>query len=79
MIENSSEPELLVSSPHKESVSGGYYALEVDPISSHLYVADAIDHLQRGNIYRFNATGAPIDTFSAGISPGAFCFTPDSP
>jgi glutamine cyclotransferase len=79
VIENSSEPELLVSSPHKGSVSGGYYALEVDPISSHLYVADAIDHLQRGNIYRFNSTGAPIDTFSAGISPGAFCFTPDSP
>lgn len=78
-IENSSEPELLLPSPYTEALSGGYYAMEVDPVSSHLYVADAIDHLQRGNIYRYNATGTPVDTFSAGISPGAFCFNPDSP
>lgn len=78
VIENSTKPELLLSSPYTGSVSGGYYALEVDPVSSHLYVADAIDHLQRGNIYRLSATGVPIDTFSAGISPGAFCFNPGS-
>jgi len=79
VIENSTEPELLVHSPYSGLVSGGYYALEVDPVTSHLFVADAIDHLQRGNIYRFNATGVPIDTFSAGITPGAFCFSPGSP
>jgi len=79
MVENASAPELIISSPYSGLAPGGYYALEVDPVTSHLYVADAIAHLQRGNIYRFNSTGEPVDTFSAGITPGAFSFNPDTP
>jgi len=68
------EPERLISGPYSGAASGGFYGLEVDPLTSHLYVADAIDHLQRGVIYRFDSSGEAVDTFSAGITPGAFCF-----
>jgi glutamine cyclotransferase len=78
-LEGGLEPAILVNSPYSESGTGGYYALEVDPFTSHLYVADAIDHQQRGNIYRFTSSGEAVDTFSAGITPGAFCFNPGSP
>lgn len=79
VVDGPSEPGLLVKSPYSGSGTGGYYALEVDPVTSHLFVADAIDHQQRGNIYRFEGTGEPVDTFSAGITPGAFCFNPGMP
>ena len=52
----------------------GFYGLDVDPISSEIYVADAIDFVQRGMVYRFNPEGMPVDTFRTGIAPGAFCF-----
>jgi len=73
------DPERFIISPYQMSGAGGYYTLEVDPVSSNLYVADAIDHLQRGKIYRHNASGEAVDTFSAGITPGAFCFNPELP
>jgi len=73
-VGNSAGPERIISSPYEGSVSGGLYGLEVDPVNSHIYVADAIDHLQRGVIYRYDSFGEAVDTFSAGITPGAFCF-----
>jgi DNA-binding beta-propeller fold protein YncE len=67
-------PELLVESPYEGNSMGGFYGLEVDPVSSELYVADAIDFVQRGMVYRLSPEGIPIDTFRTGIAPGAFCF-----
>jgi len=69
-------PELLIDSPYPEGYQGGFYSLEVDPASSELYVADAMDFVQRGNIYRYTAAGILVDTFQAGIGPGGFCFKP---
>lgn len=66
--------ELLVESPYEGSVLSGFYGLEVDPISSEIYVADAIDFVQRGMVYRFSPEGIGIDTFRTGIAPGGFCF-----
>jgi hypothetical protein len=37
-----------------------------------VYVADAIDYVQQGKIYRYDATGHLISEFYAGIIPGAF-------
>lgn len=74
VIENSAGPERFISSPYEGSASGGFYGLQVDPLSSHIYVADAIDHMQRGVIYRYDASGEAVDTFSVGITPGAFSF-----
>jgi YVTN family beta-propeller protein len=71
-----SDPELLISSPYPSDQQGGFYGLAVDPVSSELYVADAIDFVQRGMVYRFSPGGTPVDTFQVGIGPGGFCFKP---
>jgi len=57
-------------------VNGGYYGLGVDPVRSDVYVADAVDHVQRGVVYRFSAGGVALDTLRTGINPGNFCFRP---
>jgi YVTN family beta-propeller protein len=51
-----------------------YYSLAIDPVTSEIYLSDAIDYLQRGLIYRYSSLGAKIDSFKTGIIPSAFCF-----
>ena len=51
-----------------------YYGLAVDPLTSEVYVADAIDYQQHGAVYRFTARGEAVDTLRVGIIPGTFCF-----
>jgi DNA-binding beta-propeller fold protein YncE len=75
-VENGGRPEILLESPYEPGKPGGYYGLDVDPGTSEVYVSDALDHVQRGRVYRLNADGTPLDTFITGISPGAFCFKP---
>lgn len=52
------------------------YGLGVDPVSGDIYVADAIDYVQQGVIYRYNAAGEALDTLRVGINPSSFCFVP---
>ena len=73
-VNASAGPELLVESPYEGSMLSGFYGLEVDPQSSEIYVADAIDFVQKGMVYRFSPEGVAIDTFRTGIAPGGFCF-----
>jgi DNA-binding beta-propeller fold protein YncE len=68
------DPELFIHSPYSGIYSGGYYGLGIDPSSSEIYVADAIDYVQRGVVYCYLPGGIPVDTFKVGIAPGAFCF-----
>jgi len=56
------DPELFIESPYTGTYSGGYYGLDIDPVTSEIYVADAIDYVQRGVIYRFQSNGTPVDT-----------------
>lgn len=52
-----------------------FYGLSVDPSTSEVYVADAIDYVQHGVIYRYTAQGELTDKFRVGITPGALCFS----
>jgi len=73
-VNASAGPELLVKSPYEGSMLSGFYGLEVDPLSSEIYVADAIDFVQRGMVYRYTNEGVAVDTFRVGIAPGGLCF-----
>lgn len=51
-----------------------YYGLTVDPVSSDVYVADAIDYQQQGIVYRYSSRGNLLDEFYTGVTPAAFCW-----
>ena len=67
------QPEKIIESTYS-SRTLGYYGLGIDPTTSEIYVADAIDNVQSGVVYRFMPDGSPVDTFKVGIIPGEFCF-----
>lgn len=51
-----------------------YYGLTVCPRTGDVYIADAIDYVQQGKIYRYSSNRELIDEFYVGIIPGAFCW-----
>lgn len=68
--------EILPDEPFLRYTETTYYGLAVDPETSEVYVADAIDYMQHGAVYRFTPDGRCTDTLRVGITPGAFCFKP---
>jgi DNA-binding beta-propeller fold protein YncE len=53
-----------------------FYGLDVDPYTGSLWASDAIDYVQNGQVYQYDAsTGALLKSFKAGRIPGAFAFT----
>lgn len=56
------------------SNSNIFYGLDVDPSNDDIYVADAIDYVQNGMVFRYSASGSLIHQFTAGIIPGSFWF-----
>ena len=51
-----------------------YFGMTTDPSNGEIYVADAIDYMQNGIIYRFSESGFLIDEFYVGVTPSAFCW-----
>ena len=64
----------LPEAPFLPSKGTIYYGLTVSPRNGDVYIADAIDYVQLGKIYRYSKTGELLDDFYAGIIPGAFAW-----
>ena len=75
-VTSDGDPEIFIESPYMDTPYAGFYGLDVDPVTGDVYVADAIDYVQQGVVYRYRANGTPVDTFKVGVIPGAFCFKP---
>ena len=51
-----------------------FYGLGISPINNEIYIADAKDYVQKGDVYRYSYSGSLIHQFEAGIIPGNFLF-----
>lgn len=63
----------FISSPYPDDY-GGFYALGIDPVTSHIFVADAIDHQQNGIVFEYNGYGELLNSYQVGVNPGHFWF-----
>ena len=50
------------------------YGFGVDPGSGDIYLADALDYVQRGTVYRHSGQGTLITSFKVGYIPSRFYF-----
>jgi len=56
--------------------NGTFYGLGFDIVDNVIYSSDAIDYVQNGLVFKFNATsGEMIDSFNTGIVPSEFHFS----
>lgn len=69
-----SKPELFIATPYTGAYSRGFSAVGIHAQTNEIYVADAIDNVQPGSVYRYSPKGYAIDTFKVGIIPSYFCF-----
>lgn len=51
-----------------------FYGFGIDPVTSTIYISDAVDYLQKGAVFRFRPDGTPIDSFRVDIIPSEFTF-----
>ncbi|MGZ4100224.1 MAG: YncE family protein [Bacteroidia bacterium] len=62
------------SSPLIPKGSHTYYGLGINPNDFTIYASDALDYIQRSNIYIFDAAGNEKSFFKAGINSNSFYF-----
>ncbi len=64
----------LNNSPVITNSGNTFYNIGVDPLTEEIYIADAKDYNQNGEIFRYNSAGHLLDQFEAGVIPGDFLF-----
>jgi YVTN family beta-propeller protein len=57
--------------PHNEYI---FYKMGVNPFNDEIFVTDAVDYIQKGNILRYSKDGALVSEMQADIIPGGLCF-----
>ena len=63
--ETSFEPEFIVAEDRS------FYNMTIDPSNGDIYVTDAKDYMQNGDVYRYSFDGVLLSNFTAGIIPSA--------
>ena len=64
----------LPDAPLISSNGNWFMGLTVDPVRGDIYIADALDYVQPGQLLRYSADGNLITTVPTGVIPGAFCW-----
>lgn len=54
--------------------SSNFYGLGIHPQTHEIFVADALDYVQKGNVLRYNPNGELIKSYKVGIIPSDFVF-----
>jgi len=64
----------IPSSPFLANDGHLFYSLGIDPQNEDVYISDAMDYQQNGEVFRYNKYGVFLDSERAGIIPGNFAF-----
>lgn len=64
----------LPTTPLIDGSVQNFYSIGINPDGGDIYMSDAIDFQQNGTVIRYDLNGAKLDSFKAGIIPGAFGF-----
>lgn len=66
----------LPTTPFVVAGSKVFYGLGVNPTNYNIYVADAVDYVQKSNVFIYNTSGELTYNFKAGINANGFYFEP---
>lgn len=66
--------QALPSTPLITETDQFFYKIGVNPVSSDIFITDAIDYQQRGFILHYKRDGTFISKYQAGVIPGNICF-----
>jgi YVTN family beta-propeller protein len=64
----------LPAAPLIAQAQRNLYALAVHPQDGHLFVGDAVDFQQQGQVYEYDTDGQLVRSFLAGVGPNGFLF-----
>lgn len=57
-----------------EQSNSNFYGLGIHPQTGEIFVADALDYVQKGNVYRYKPNGELLKSYKVGIIPSDFIF-----
>lgn len=64
----------LPSSVFIQNSSYNFYKLGINPANDDIFVTDASDYQNKGNVLRYNSNGGLVSLMQADIIPGGICF-----